>query len=122
MDDDIKTFAKLGLKGILDKNKDQDFDERMLEEISLITKLFKDKNRQYSNGDPLINFRKGALMNCGTAGYPEMYLEARNYVTKHVSHIWNHGIEGEKIDESLRDIVLYSLIMLYMYKKWTEEM
>lgn len=77
--------------------------------------LFRQKAEQYSNGDELANFRTGArLMFEGEDDYESMYAAASNFMCKHVAHVYNHGIDGPKVDESLRDIINYCGIMLYM--------
>ena len=55
------------------------------------------------------------------ADYPAMYEEAKAYARKHIAHVYAHDIDGVKVDESLKDIALYSLIELYMIKAWEQE-
>ena len=55
------------------------------------------------------------------ADYPAMYEEAKAYARKHIAHVYAHDINGVKVDESLKDIALYSLIELYMVKQWEAE-
>lgn len=50
-----------------------------------------------------------------------MYEEAKAYARKHIAHVYAHDIDGVKVDESLKDIALYSLIELYMIKAWEQE-
>lgn len=83
--------------------------------LDALKELFKRKNQQYSVGtDPLANFRAGALLRAGNDSYAEMYEEAKNYRRKHVVHIERNGIDADKGDESLDDIIVYSAIMAYM--------
>lgn len=83
-----------------------------------LSRLFQEKNTQYGNEDPLANFRTGAFMSCHAGGYPEMYEEAKGYVRKHIAHIMNNGIAASKGDESLKDIAVYSIIMLYLRDRY----
>lgn len=45
-----------------------------------------------------------------------MYDVAKGYLNKHIAFLYDHGIVG-KTEESLRDMVVYGLIMLYLVKK-----
>lgn len=93
------------------------FVEFVTNEFKKLAELFEQKNEQYGVGDPLANFRTGALMSAGNETYAAMYEEAKNYCRKHIAHVQNCSIDGRKVDESLRDIAVYAVIMLYMYKK-----
>lgn len=64
----------------------------------------------------------GAMLSGKQADYPAMYEEAKAYARKHIAHVYAHDIDGVKVDESLKDIALYSLIELYMVKAWEQEM
>lgn len=94
-----------------------DFVTVVSEKFDELKNLFLQKNQQYANADPLANFRRGALLNTGKCDYAAMYEEAKSYMAKHVVHVYNHGITGNKVDESLKDIAVYCLIMLYMHEK-----
>ena len=79
--------------------------------------LFAEKQQQYSAGaDPLSNFRTGALLEHRDGSYEKMYEVAKGYLNKHIAFLYDHGIV-DKTEESLRDMVVYGLIMLYMVKK-----
>ena len=82
------------------------------DELVRVGTLFTEKQQQYSAGaDPLSNFRTGALL--------EHHDVAKGYLNKHIAFLYDHGIAG-KTEESLRDMVVYGLIMLYMVKKHKE--
>lgn len=66
----------------------------------------------------LANFRRGAMLNGRGNNYAAMYEEAKAYAAKHIAHVYAHDIDGVKVDESLKDIAIYSLIELYMLKEW----
>lgn len=93
-----------------------------------LKELFKQKNQQYGNGgtfNPLQNFELGAAMCNGTpmgkaAKYYNMYEEAKAYERKHIAHVMGNGANGVKVDESLKDIAVYSVIELYMIHKFRE--
>ena len=95
--------------------------EFMYGQFDELNALFKKKHEQYSTGDALANFRRGALLSVGDDSYPAMYEEAKAYARKHIAHVYAHDINGVKVDESLKDIALYSLIELYMVKQWEAE-
>lgn len=89
-------------------------------ELDRVSNLFNEKYKQYStHADPLANFRTGALLEYNEAGYDMMYKVAKGYLNKHIAFIYGHEIV-DKTEESLRDMVVYGLIMLYMVKKHNE--
>ena len=90
------------------------------DELERVADLFAEKHRQYSTDlNPLSNFRTGALLKYGDARYELMYEVAKGYLNKHIAFIYDHGIV-DKTEESLRDMVVYGLIMLYMTKNHKE--
>lgn len=93
--------------------------EFVCQQLDELEALFKKKHEQYSSGaDELANFRCGALLNGRGNNYAAMYEEAKAYAAKHIAHVYAHDIDGVKVDESLKDIAIYSLIELYMLKEW----
>lgn len=86
-----------------------------------LKKQFIAKNNQYGDKDPLGNFRKGAFLRYGSDSYENMFQAALDYEGKHLAHVYGHGTDGKAVDESLKDIAIYSLIELYMLKKAQEE-
>lgn len=87
------------------------------DELEHVGDLFAEKQQQYSAGaDPLSNFRTGALLEHRDGSYEKMYEVAKGYLNKHIAFLYDHGIV-DKTEESLRDMVVYGLIMLYMVKK-----
>lgn len=90
------------------------------DELERVGDLFTEKQQQYSAGaDPLSNFRTGALLEHRDGSYEKMYEVAKGYLNKHIAFLYDHGI-ADKTEESLRDMVVYGLIMLYMVKKHKE--
>lgn len=98
-----------------------DFVEFICQHLDELKEQLRAKHEQYSTGDALANFRRGALLSAGDGSYPAMYEEAKAYARKHIAHVYAHDINGVKVDESLKDIALYSLIELYMVKQWEAE-
>lgn len=98
-----------------------DFVNFVCKQLDELKEQFREKHKQYSNSDPLANFRRGAMLNGRGNNYAAMYEEAKAYAAKHIAHVYAHDIDGVKVDESLKDIALYSLIELYMVKTWEQE-
>lgn len=92
-----------------------------------LSELFNKKMDQYAGfaddveetdtvilADALANFRAGALLKYGDASYNHMYECAKDYARKHIAFIETHNIEADHIEESLGDIAVYAVIMMYM--------
>lgn len=88
----------------------------VLEKFDELAELFEKKNAQYGEHDPLANFRTGAKLH-GEADYDAMFEEAKAYCRKHIAQVYGAGqtIDTPKVEESLQDIAIYSVIMLYMH-------
>lgn len=98
----------------------EEFTSFIYDGLECVADLFEEKQQQYSAGaDPLSNFRTGALLEHHDGGYDMMYDVAKGYLNKHIAFLYDHGI-ADKTEESLRDMVVYGLIMLYMVKKHKE--
>ena len=98
----------------------EEFTSFIDDDLERVADLFAEKQQQYSAGaDPLSNFRTGALLEHRDGGYDMMYDVAKGYLNKHIAFLYDHGI-ADKTEESLRDMVVYGLIMLYMVKKHKE--
>ena len=52
--------------------------------------------------------------------YRVMFDEALAYERKHIAHVIRSGVEGVKVTESLRDIAVYSIIEMYIAKRFEE--
>ena len=93
------------------------FQELVQSELEHIGELFKSKNDQYkTNDDPLANFTSGAMLRYKSAALPAQYETLKDYVAKHVAHIYNNDLNGQKVSESLQDIVVYFVIARVMSK------
>lgn len=99
----------------------QEFLERFKDIIDKTWELFNEKNEQYATNDPLANFRKGSLLKFGCDDYCHMYSVLKDYMNKHVAHIYNNNIDGNKIRESLGDIAVYSIIGMVMLDAHKQE-
>lgn len=79
------------------------------------------KNKQYGDIDPLGNFKLGAMLEHGSDSVEAMYEVLKGYENKHVVHVYGHSVSGPKVDESLKDIAVYSVIALYMNELYYAE-
>lgn len=105
----------------MEMNDREEFVGFVCKTLNELKEQFIEKQRQYkTNTDPLSNFRKGAALKSGHADMPAMYECAKDYALKHVAHVYGHDISGDKVDESLKDIAIYSVIELYMLEKHQE--
>lgn len=97
-----------------------------------LKELFLKKNTQYggdSSYEPLQNFALGAAMHRGSClsldhkdRYRHMYEEAKGYERKHIAHVMGNDITAAKVEESLKDIAVYSVIELFMIHKHRQQM
>lgn len=108
--------------------KDTDFSKNVLDEIQALIRLYKYKSSHYSDkADQLANFRTAAKLGtlpkeaCGDE-YSAMYEVAKQFMAKHVSHVYNNFITGDNVMESLCDIALYCMIMRAMIQARKSEM
>ena len=95
------------------------FTDSCSDKFNELARLFKEKNKQYGDKDPLANFRNGAMLARGSDSWSDMYETAKSYCLKHVAHVFGktQTIDDDKLDESLGDIAVYCIIMLYMVKQ-----
>jgi len=84
--------------------------------------LFQKKNEQYGSSDPFANFRSGARLQYADEDVYSMYNTLLGYMNKHVAHVYNNSVEGQKVRESLGDIVVYSIIGMVMVDYYTEHL
>lgn len=107
------------LRSFEQKESNLDFTDDCLEQFATLAELFKRKNNQYGSKDQLANFRNGAMLARGNDSWNDMYETAKSYCLKHVAHVFGQTqtIDDDKLDESLRDIAVYSIIMLHMVKQ-----
>lgn len=107
------------------RNDYVDFVIKTLDELKV---LFLEKNQQYSGeDDSLANFKTGAAMiapcligHHESMDYRVMFDEALAYERKHIAHVIRSGVEGVKVTESLKDIAVYSIIEMYIAKRFEE--
>ena len=92
--------------------------EEVREILAEIDAMFEKKNGQYREGtDDLANFTKGALLLTGNDNMSAKYEALKAYVAKHIAHVYNHGLTGPKVSESIMDIAVYFIIALVMHRR-----
>lgn len=92
-----------------------DFNKLIESKIKMITKLFFEKNGSYkTNEDPIANFTRGAALRYGDDTTPKKYEALKDYLGKHIAHLYNNDIDGPKLSESWRDLAVYSIIAMAM--------
>ena len=82
--------------------------------------LCQQKNKQYGTDDALANFRAGAALSEQDLNYPGMYKVLKEYMLKHVAHVYNNHIGGQGVRESLGDIAVYCIIGMIMVDAWED--
>ena len=80
--------------------------------------LCQQKNKQYGTDDALANFRAGAALSEQDVNYPGMYKVLKDYMLKHVAHVYNNYIGAQGVRESLGDIAVYCIIGMVMCDAW----
>ena len=92
--------------------------EEVREILAEIDKMFEKKNLQYRAGtDDLANFTKGAWLRYGDPSMSAKYETLKDYVAKHIAHVYEHPLTGPKVEESLMDIAVYFIIAMVMHRR-----
>lgn len=99
----------------------KEFNQRIIDKLQSIADLFEHKNDQYGDVDPLANFTRGALIRYGEVSMETRFEALKDYVLKHISHVYNNNLDGAKVDESIGDIAVYFIIASVMYDLKDEE-
>jgi len=95
--------------------KTDEFLRRFQQILTDTWKLVKRKNEQYSTEDALANFTTGAELQYHDKA-PEWQFETlKDYMLKHVAHVYNNRLMGNGVRESLSDIATYCIIGMIMH-------
>lgn len=93
----------------------EEFNRLINSKINMIAKLFLEKNNAYkTNDDPMANFTTGGRLRHGRGDFPGKYEALKDYLGKHIAHLYNNNIDGPKLTESWRDLAVYSIIAMAM--------
>lgn len=106
--------------------ENEEYTKFVTETFDELKNLFLKKSQQYGDIDPLGNFKLGAALSFGDSSPEAMYETLKGYLNKHVVHVYGHDCKGSKVDESWKDIAVYSVIALFLrelyYKRELEKM
>ena len=78
-------------------------------------KLVKRKNEQYATNDALANFSTGADLQYHDKAAEWQFETLKDYMLKHVAHVYNNRLMGNGVRESLGDIATYCIIGMIMH-------
>ena len=93
------------------------FSETVLKIFDDEKALYKEKAKQYAQGDPLANFRGGAaLQGLNPESLDDCFRVLLGYCDKHIAFVHQSGKLGKKEAESLKDIANYMAIAIGMYQ------
>ena len=89
-------------------------------EMQAIKELFAIKNGSYGKGaDVFHNFRASAERVHGHADLGTMFTVLYTYLDKHLVALANGGPLDPEFEDRLRDVIVYSLLALGMYRAET---
>lgn len=88
--------------------------DRVNKKLADILQLFEQKNNQYATKDPFANFTAGGNLLCGSGDMMGRYEALKAYVLKHIAHVYNNNLRGNKVKESINDIIVYFIIASIM--------
>lgn len=80
-----------------------------------VQELATKKARQYKTYEAFAAFETAARLKYGDAHYNYQYAALKDFMSKHVAHIYNNDLDGEKVSESLTDIAVYCIIASVMF-------
>lgn len=131
-DEDQKKFSVYDVVGCADfqpvdgsvkkEGKEMSFLDIVLGIFDEEKALFKKKNDQYGINDPIANFRDGAYyMGLDPEILDNCFQSLKGYCNKHVSFVQRSKKLTPAVYESLRDIAIYAVIAMAMYKMSRED-
>lgn len=75
-----------------------------------VQELATKKARQYKTHEAFAAFETAARLKYGDARYNYQYAALKDFMSKHVAHIYNNDLDGDKISESLTDIAVLGVL------------
>lgn len=95
-----------------------EFRAMITKEMETIQSLFLAKNESYGRDNDLFyNFRQSAMRILNEQGYAAMFTILMTLMDKHLVALANRGIQDKECAERLRDVIVYSLLGLAMWKE-----
>ena len=93
----------------------KEFADVVCEIFDELKALYMKKAEQYAQGDPLANFRGGAaLQGLNPESLDDCFKVLLGYDDKHIAFVHQSGKLGPKVEESLGDNAVYSIIGMAM--------
>lgn len=87
-------------------------------ELESIQQLFEEKNQSYGTVDDLFyNFRQTAIRIFNKQEHTAMFTVLMTLVDKHLVPLANKGLDDKECAERLRDVIVYALIGIAMWKE-----
>lgn len=108
-------------KPLIDNKLNERYEEFVIKTFDELKTQFLRKNKQYGGFNPLRNFMSGARLRYQNDDLPSCYETCLDYEAKHVAHVFNNTIRGDKVDESLKDIAIYSVIELFLINEFKRD-
>lgn len=90
----------------------------LVSEMESIQQLFEEKNQSYGTADDLFyNFRQTAIRIFNKQEHAAMFTVLMTLVDKHLVALANKGLNDKECAERLRDVIVYALIGIAMWKE-----
>ena len=94
------------------------FFDQLCANLDTVKQLFEQKNESYGKGDDAFhNFRSSAIRVFGEGTPDNMFKVLLTLADKHMVAVANKGLEEREFEQRMRDIVVYALIALGIYRE-----
>lgn len=98
------------------------FIHQLNEDLDRVKMTFETKNKSYGKGDDAFhNFRATAIRKYGDGSPDKMYDILFTLMDKHLVALANNALDDPEFEERTRDVIVYSLIALGIYKEYKGE-
>lgn len=89
--------------------------KKLNKKFEQVQELATRKARQYKTYEAFAAFETAARLKYGDARYNHQYAALKDFMSKHIAHIYNNNLDGDKVSESLTDIAIYCIIASVMF-------
>lgn len=93
----------------------EEYVRKLNKKFEQVQELATKKARQYKTYEAFAAFETAARLKYGDARYSYQYAALKDFMSKHVAHIYNNDLDGDKVSESLTDIAVYCIIASIMF-------
>lgn len=93
----------------------REYVRKLNKKFEQVQELATKKARQYKTYEAFAAFETATRLKYGDARYNYQYATLKDFMSKHVAHIYNNDLDGEKVSESLTDIAVYCIIASVMF-------